>query len=75
MNNISTVEEFCKSFKPTGKTWQENFHQTIIEFAKLHVEAALKNASKVLDVDNDGDYIEHPTTERILNAYPLTLIK
>ena len=38
MNNLLTAEEFCKSFKPTGKTWQENFHQTIIEFAKLHVE-------------------------------------
>jgi hypothetical protein len=46
----------------------------MIEFAKLHVEQALKEASNVLTVDNDGDYINHPTKDSILNAYPLNKI-
>jgi hypothetical protein len=41
-----TAEEFCNTFTPTGKTWQENFHQTMIEFAKLKVTEALKAASE-----------------------------
>jgi len=78
-NTIPTAEEFCKSFKPTGKTWQENFHQTMIEFAKFHVEAALKAVSEI-DFDNVGyqdvanDYQE-ATSMAIINSYPLTNIK
>lgn len=41
-NKIPTAEEFCNTFKPTCKTWQENFHQTMIEFTKLHVEKILE---------------------------------
>ena len=53
----------------------EYISDIMIEFAKLHVEAALKEASNVLTVDNDGDYINHPTKDSILNAYPLTNIE
>ncbi len=49
--------------------------EALQEFAKLHIEPALQEASKVLDVDADGDYIQHPTSERILNAYSLANIK
>ena len=44
------------------------------KFAKLHVEEALKKASNILDVNSDGDYINHPTHDKILNAYPLDKI-
>ena len=44
-------------------------------YTKLHVEAALEAATKVLDVNKDGDYLQYPTTERILNSYPLINIK
>jgi hypothetical protein len=49
--------------------------ENMIEFAKLHVEAALKEATHVLDVNNDADFIEYPTSKRILKSYPLTNIK
>jgi hypothetical protein len=71
MNNIPTAEEFCKSFKPTGKTWQENFHQTVIEFAKLNVEAALEAASKAskLLVINTEEHREIKDGEDLLDEY------
>lgn len=34
---VITAEEFCKTFEPNGRSWQENFHKTMIEFAKLYV--------------------------------------
>jgi hypothetical protein len=46
-----------------------------IEFAELHVRNALIEASKVLTVDSDGDYLEHPTKNSILHSYPLENIK
>ncbi len=49
--------------------------KAMIKFAKLHVEAALEQASKVFDVNTDGDYLEHPTSERVIAAYPLSNIK
>jgi hypothetical protein len=45
------------------------------EFAKFHIEKALKSASKVLKVNNDADWVEYPTTERILEPYPLSNIR
>lgn len=45
----------------------------MIEFAKMHVEAALKEAADQVDTGNqDFTYIDRET---ILNAYPLTNIK
>lgn len=75
MSRIPTAEEFCKNFKPNGKTWQENFHQTMIEFAKLHVEAALKEASEKATCSEYmvGEY--NVNKNSILNSYPLSNIK
>ena len=42
-----------------------------IEFAKLHVEASLKEAKNLL---KDG-YVTPQDEQDILNAYPLTNIK
>lgn len=51
----------------------------MIEFAKLHVEAALKAASENAEVVNkpkfSGDYNPVVDEDSILNAYPLDQIK
>lgn len=59
-----------------------NVEKLMIEFAKLHVEAALKEASKKAECCTDAivdlghtiieAYVEE---DSILNAYPLTNIK
>jgi hypothetical protein len=73
--NIPTAKEFLS----------ENFEgnainpQILIEFAKLHVQAALKAADDnadvtVIDVDMTGS-IWGVDSDTILNAYPLENIK
>jgi hypothetical protein len=75
---IPIAEEFLKKYElgNTGKIDIEDAKEAIIEFAKLHVEAALKAASKNADtihIRNTNDY--EIDKESILNAYPLTNIK
>jgi hypothetical protein len=74
MKNIPTAEEFSKEFEGDegletrkGILIHENVYKFAIEFAKLHVEAALKEASEEF---NSKTY-----SEFVLNAYPLTNIK
>jgi len=57
-NNIPTAEEFLKDFElgKTGKVDIEDTKQALIEFAKLHVEAALKKASEDVEINY---YDEH----------------
>ena len=57
---------------------EEALYKIMIEFAKLHVEAALKEASEKADYITDGQ--EHITDiwidkNSILNSYPLDKIK
>ena len=76
MEKVPTAEEFFEQTIQRGvNDTHTNYLKAAREFAKLHVEATLKYAVAVLDRNNDGDYIEHPTQERILNAYPLENIK
>ena len=72
MSKIPTVKEFLKgrSWK-NGMNLQERIHESMIEFAKLHVEAALEEAKNLL---KDG-YVTPQDEQDILNAYPLTNIK
>ena len=80
-NKIPTAEEFWIENNAKG-VWRSII---LIEFAKLHVEAALKAANKKAIASLDGDYengfhIEGPydlciDENSILNAYPLTNIK
>ena len=72
MSKIPTVEEFLKG-RPwkNGMNLQERIHESMIEFAKLHVEAALEEAKNLL---KDG-YVTPQDEQDILNAYPLTNIK
>ena len=44
MAEISTAEEFW--FKNTGQNINQEEYSAMIEFAKMHVEAALKEASE-----------------------------
>ena len=75
MKNIPTAEEFLKDNFEGGAIDP----QILIEFAKLHVEAALKEAIEKIEIDieYDSDRIAYPVLEEysILNAYPLTNIK
>ena len=72
MSKIPTVEEFLKGRQwKNGMSLQERIHESMIEFAKLHVEAALEEAKNLL---KDG-YVTPQDEQDILNAYPLTNIK
>ena len=69
------METSAKEFFDKGNF--NNVTDMLIEFAKLHVEQALKEASENADTiyrgDSFGDYIVDK--DSILNAYPLENIK
>ena len=74
-----TAEEFFRKFKHTHSP--VNYHLALIEFAKLHVKAALAAASEKATVDMKEDmdfyyedYIEGVNKLSILNSYPLKSI-
>ena len=67
-NKTPTAEEFLiKENLPTDILSGDDINYAMIEFAKLHVEAALKEASE--DANMDSDYYQ------ALQVYPLTNIK
>ena len=71
MNKIPTAEEFLDS-KVFNKT-PEEIQIIMIEFAKLHVEAALEtSANQYYPRDKENFEL---IAEKFLNAYPLTNIK
>jgi hypothetical protein len=82
-NKIPTAEDFFIDNKlipfHTDSFHMKEIHKIMIEFAKLHVEAALKEASENAELKyriNDiscNDKILNKNS--ILNAYPLTNIK
>jgi hypothetical protein len=86
-NNIPTAEEFLKRENlPTNILSGDDVNYAMIEFAKMHVQEALKEASeKVRQIEDPYAYTgntgsEYPADyivdkDSILNAYPLTLIK
>lgn len=69
MENILTAEEFLQN---SDKTTFNAIEKTMIEFAKLHVEAALKAVVKECDNEIEKDFINE---ELILNSYSLKNIK
>lgn len=75
-NKIPTAEEF-KIIKYSQNIFNDN--EIMIEFAKLHVEAALKQASEGVIVNYTDDYAckgdREMDSDYILNAYPLENIK
>lgn len=75
MSNISKLPEaqdiadgICSRTNPKN----ELIKTALLGFAKLHVEAALKEVNNVCDNEIEKDFINE---QLILNAYPLTLIK
>ena len=94
--NILTAEEFVRQFRKTNPIAQAEsiehwMGQHCIEFAKMHVEAALKSASEKayveyidLETNEIFDYTDVITDDNvgadvnvksILKAYPLNNIK
>lgn len=72
---IPTAEEFLRIQPIDGefKTVHQRLKEALIEFAKLHVEAALKEAHKMTIQEGFGSP-EHGL-KYFENAYPLTNIK
>jgi hypothetical protein len=64
-NNIPTAESFYDKKDKNGLPM--SFNEKMIEFAKYHVEQALKAASE--------EFNSKAYSEFVLNAYPLTNIK
>ncbi len=88
MSNIPTAKEFLKNKDDYGNlsVYADEIAIVMIEFAKFHVEAALKAASEkantivhkhVHDEDEIDGYIliDIINKNSILNAYPLENIK
>ena len=77
-NNIPTAEEFFKEkYGVNDRISTSNATLLAIEFAKLHVEAALKSASEKANVIETfgGMSISIVNKNSILNSYPGTNIK
>jgi hypothetical protein len=82
MSEISTAESFLKNYENDTNHYADQEYSTnkliegLKEFAKRHVIAALKEASKQASIHCDT-YGQVPTItkEAILNAYPLENIK
>lgn len=88
--NIPTAEEYYSKtmfptlfkYKPDEiKLWFETNSDAqksvniMIEFAKLHVQAALVAANENLEYTNQDSSISYVVESSILNAYPLENIK
>ena len=72
--NIPTAEDF---FAEHCVEIDSTVAKQMIEFAKLHVEAALKEASEKAYYRDTNGFIETSSENKqsILNSYPLTNIK
>ena len=83
MEKIPTAEEFfeqwCDNKGYVAIDECNDISECMIEFAKLHVEAALKHASELAEISNKpkfpGDYNLVIDEDSILNSYPLENIK
>ena len=74
MKNTTTTEELKESLY-NNIHWDENSAMVFaIEFAKIHVQAALKEASEK-SKNKEGQITDHKLTNSILNSYSLDNIK
>jgi hypothetical protein len=77
MEQIPTAEEFLRKnidYVLSENDCKEDVENAMIEFARLHVESALKEAVKHLPYDDKMN--QSLLDERaILNSYPLEKIK
>ena len=73
---IPTAAEFFMKFKHTHGP--DNHYKALIEFAQMHVKAALEEAYEnvfINDYDEHEQYSPHIDKDSITKAYPLTNIK
>jgi len=76
MSKIQTAKQFLLDKGFPGFANHSLCKSWMIEFAKLHVTAALKAASEKAQVYADeGGYSEFVDEQSILNSYPLEKIK
>ena len=87
MEKIPTAEELIETnyfhlHLDTDSICLGSIHDSMIEFAKLHVEAAFKEASEngQAFVNGNGEWVSSNVTafinkDSILNSYPLENIK
>ena len=79
MNNIPTAEKFLLDFElgDTGKVDIEDAKEALVEFTKLHVQAALKEALESIPcLGSSSDIATYEEVETaVLNAYPSSLIQ
>ena len=79
MEKIPTAEEILQKHVPNRYTKENSWKNAMIEFAKLHVEAALKVASEgqinkdIYMIIEYGENMDWKSS--ILNSYPLENIK
>ena len=74
MKKIPTAEEFLDLQHETVPSTGFDIRQVMIDFAKLHVEAALYVASERADLSDNGMF-PYVDKESIVTAYPLENIK
>ncbi len=79
MAKIPTAKELCKqrhNESDSTISWIDFNEKVMIEFAKMHVEQALKAASeKAIVYADEGGYSEFVDEQSILNSYSLEDIK
>jgi len=77
MSKLPTAEEVYTDFHFNYKGDNNSVIEAMAEFAKLHVEAALKAASENADTLKGEVYASKGCIDKdsILNAYPLNNIK
>ena len=76
MSKIPTAEELSKKYtRLRSAVALKDLSDFAIEFAKLHVEAALEEANRKVIVTYYYDEGIRVNKDSILNAYPLTNIK
>ena len=78
---MKTAEEFISdiemipAYEGEGKYEKYLLREKFIEFAKLHVEAALKAASEKATEIQKPDSRKYVSKRAIINSYPLINIK
>jgi hypothetical protein len=72
---IQSVKEFLESEEFYSVSNDFDTHQAMIEFAKLHVQEALKQAAENAELESYGKFGCSINKESILNSYPLGNIK
>jgi len=73
MKQIPTAEEYLRNYVGNNIIAYGDITHIMIEFAKLHVEAALKAAANEYYPKDKPNF--ELVAERFINAYPLEKIK